>query len=196
MPRLVLLKKTYKPEQQHLKIDGCFDFSRLKRVIGTFNHKAQRVSGFIKRSEPSDRVREDILAIAVDEYQQIDEAQQCDNAQYPDLKKIALPFFNSTLELPLRFKCLLRWDGLTRKLWQTPDPDNDTSRHDWMLGLSCVEAGITQPEELAAILMRNPNGKYKRDGRRDYIEMTVRKLVEMMDNMKKEVGGENMKTKV
>ena len=47
-----------------------------------------------------------------------------------------------------------------------------------MLGMSCVEAGITRPEELAAILMNNPYGKYRRDGRMDYVKVTVRKLVE------------------
>ena len=40
-----------------------------------------------------------------------------------------------------------------------------------------MEAGITNPLELAAILMRNPNGKYRRDGRRDYLEVTVGKLI-------------------
>lgn len=56
-----LLREKYQPEQHDLKIDSCFDFSRLKRVIGTFNHKAQRISEFIKHSQPGDRVREKIM---------------------------------------------------------------------------------------------------------------------------------------
>lgn len=60
-----LLKEKYKPEEYGLRIDGCFDFSRLKRVIGTFNHKAQRVSGFVMRAEASDQVRNEILQIKV-----------------------------------------------------------------------------------------------------------------------------------
>ena len=47
---------------------------------------------------------------------------------------------------------------------------------DWMLGVSCVEAGITRPEELAAVLMNNPHGKYRRDLRLDYVERTVRNI--------------------
>ena len=45
-----------------------------------------------------------------------------------------------------------------------------------MIGLKCVEAGITEPGELAAILMNNPYGKYRRDGREDYLQTTVEKL--------------------
>ena len=71
---------------------------------------------------------------------------------------------------------LKRLDISTQKLWQNPDPLNDTSRHDWLLGVSCFEAGITKPEELAAILMSNPHGKYKRDGRLDYVRVTVGKV--------------------
>jgi hypothetical protein len=164
-----LLREKYHPEHSNFKIDGCFDFSRLKRVIGTFNHKAQRISGFVMRGEPDDKVREEILAIEVDS-----EIGEC---QHHPSRKIALPPLPTTLELPRKFRSLLRWDSATRKLWQNPDPDNDTSRHDWMLGMSCVEAGITKAEELAVILMRNPHGKYRRDGRVDYVRRTVRKLL-------------------
>ena len=58
-----------------------------------------------------------------------------------------------------------------------PNPLNDTSRHDWMLGVSCFEAGITESEELAAILMSNPHGKYRRDMRADYVRVTVGKVL-------------------
>ena len=92
--------------------------------------------------------------------------------------KIPLPPFAHSSFLPLKFRCLLRLDYETRKLWNNPDPLNDTSRHDWMLGMSCLEAGITDPRELAAILMNNPYGKYRRDGRKGYVEVTVGKLVE------------------
>ena len=161
-----VLKKRYKPEAYNLRIDGCFDFSRLKRVIGSFNHKAQRFSKFIKRSRPDDRVRDQILAIDVSDYQP------------QKLKRISLPSFTPTSQLPRRFERLLRWDFFTRKLWQNPDPLDDTSRHDWLLGVSCVEAGITKPEELAAILMNNPYGKYRRDLREDYLQTTVAKLLD------------------
>ena len=59
------LIEKYQPDEHKLKIDGCFDLSRLKRVIGTFNHKAQRLSRFIKSSETSDKIRNQILSIKV-----------------------------------------------------------------------------------------------------------------------------------
>jgi len=160
-----LVKERYKAKEEGLRIDGCFDFSRIKRVIGTFNHKAQRISMFVKRSEADDRVRNEILSLDVEGHQSI-------------MWKIALPPFVPVSYLPLKFKCLLRLDYETRKLWNNPDPLNDTSRHDWMLGMSCVEAGITDPRELAAILMNNPYGKYRRDGRGDYVRCTVGKMVD------------------
>lgn len=159
-----LVKSKYNPEKYGLKFDGCYDFSRLKRVIGTFNHKAQRQSRIVKEGAPSDKIRGEILAIMVDENRE-------------RVSKPSLEILPSSC-IPLSFRHLLKMDGYTRELWQTPDPLDDTSRHDWLLGLCCVEAGITSPEELTAILMNSPHGKYRRDGRRDYVERTVEKLVE------------------
>lgn len=168
-----LLKEKYKPEEYGLRIDGCFDFSRIKRVIGTFNHKAQRVSGFVRRAEPSDKARDAILAVEVEEVEQ------------KGFGKVALPPFVPNSYLPLKFKCLLKWDVSTRRLWEAPDPLGDTSRHDWMLGMSCVDAGITRPEELAAILVNNPHGKYRRDLRIDYVGRTVGKILKGNYNCKR-----------
>jgi len=161
----VLLRKKFKPEELGLKIDGCFDFSRLKRVIGTFNHKAQRFSRFIKSSIPDDRIRDEILSIEVDDY------------RFQKLKRIPFPPLIPPI-LPEKFKLLLGWSFLTKELWNNPDPLNDTSRHDWLLGMRCIEAGITEPEELAAILMKNPYGKFQRDRREDYLRTTVTKLLD------------------
>lgn len=153
--------RKYQPEKYNLRIDGCFDLCRLKRVIGTFNHNAQKISQFIRHSENSDTIRNEILAIGVET-----------GIRHPTQIECTL----STL--PYRFKRLMKWDLSTSKLWKNPDPHNDTSRHDWMLGLNCVQAGISEPQELATILMNNPHGKYRRDLRWDYVEMTVRKILE------------------
>ena len=59
------IKEKYKPEDYGLKIDACFDFARIKRVIGTFNHKAQRQSMFVRQSRGSDKAREQILRMEV-----------------------------------------------------------------------------------------------------------------------------------
>ena len=162
------LKNKYSPVKYGLRIDGCFDFSRIKRVIGTFNHKAQRSSIFIRQEGSSDRVRGEILSTEI--------------VERPGSRKARLAPISPVPDLPERFRSLLAWDILTRDLWQHPDRGNDKSKHDWMLGLSCVEAGITEPGELAAILMKNPHGKYQRDGREDYVQTTVEKLVAVEEN--------------
>ena len=154
------LKGKYRPEDYGLRIDGCYDFSRIKRVIGTVNHKAQRVSQSVHRSEPGDTVRDRIVSIQIEK----------------PTKSRALPSFAPLSKLPDDFQCLMRWDPEIQALWQKGDPDR--SKHDWMLGLTCLDAGFTQPEELAAILMRNPHGKYQRDRRMGYILTTVGRLVE------------------
>ena len=163
------LVRKYRPERYGLRIDGCFDLSRIKRVIGTTNHKAGRLSRFVRRDGPGDKVRERILSVQV--------------SARSGLRKVVLPEIAPKAKLPRKFEYLLQWDASTRDLWQTPDPLNDRSRHDWMLGMACLEAGIAKPEDLAAILVCNPHGKYMRDGRMDYVRMTVGKLMEQGDAM-------------
>jgi len=156
------IKKLYRPEEYGLRIDGCYDFSRIKRVIGTYNHKAGRQSGFVKRTELSDKVRDEILSIEIRKTKQ-------PKSGYHNLAP--------SKSIPTRFQHLLEWDSTVRDLWQNPDPDNDTSRHDWIIGLVCVEAGITNTDDLAAILMNNPHGKYRRDEKLSYVGGTVKKLL-------------------
>jgi len=80
-------------------------------------------------------------------------------------------------KLPARFLQFLKEDRQLREMWETPDPFGDRSVHDWMLGRSCVEKGITDQEELAVILMKNPHGKYRRDGRIGYVEISVANIL-------------------
>lgn len=155
--------RRYEPEKYGLRVDGCFDLSRIKRVIGTLNHKGGRLSRTLAVGERSDMVRNQILAVEVPEPVRRSKAEDAMNV--------------TAGELPFRFKRLLKWDLGTRLLWEKPDKNGDRSNHDWTLGLRCVEAGITVPRELAAILMSNPNGKYRRDGRRGYVDVTVGKLL-------------------
>jgi hypothetical protein len=156
------LKQKYKPEDYGLKIDACFDFSRIKRVIGTFNHKAQRQSMFVRKGRASDIAREQILQIEIVTSQSQKKTRHIKLVQG---------------KLPTRFKRLLDEDDAVKDLWENPDMYNDRSKHDWKLGLLCLEIGIADPQELAAILMMNPHGKYRRDGRDGYVQMTVEKLM-------------------
>ena len=91
-------------------------------------------------------------------------------------REVKVPAIKPASYLPEKFIRLLKWDPSIRELWQHPDANRDHSKHDWMLGLRCVEAGIIKPEDLASILMRNPYGKFKRDERVEYVQTTVEKL--------------------
>jgi len=156
------IRSKYRPEDYGLRIDGCFDFSRIKRVIGTVNHKASRLSQVVRRDRPNDSVRDEVLSLKVSVR-----------------KKTVLPRLSPSSDLPQRFKNLLKWDIVLQDLWANSDPDR--SKHDWMVGLNCIEMGITDLNELAGILMNNPHGKYRRDGKMDYVQTTVGKLVEQCD---------------
>ena len=159
------LKEKYRPEKYGLRIDGCYDFSRIKRVIGTFNHKARRLSRQVKASRANDMIRDEILTLNV----------SCNPKRQKKLDGILV---NLRFEaLPMMFRKQLESDLHLRALWFTPPVDGDRSKHDWKLGLHCLEVGINDPQDLALILMHNPFGKYRRDQRDEYIQVTVRKLM-------------------
>ena len=116
-----------------------------------------------------------------------------ENHQISKGRRVSFPFHVTSSCLPQRFKRLLKVDISIRKLWQNPDPSNDTSRHDWMLGLRCVEIGITKPEEMAAILIGNPHGKYRRDLRENYLQTTVRKLIRFDKQCESDIDSERLR---
>ncbi len=155
------IKRRCRPEDFDLRIDGCYDFSRIKRVIGTFNFKAGRISQFVRKGEPDDLIRNQILALYTPPKERVNNG-----------RSIRPAFLSS------RFKRLLEQDDLIREIWDQPDVDDDSSRRDWLLGRCCIEAGILDPEELIAILMHNPHGKYQRDRRHEYVVKTVENLLD------------------
>lgn len=152
--------KAHQPGRYGLRIDGCFDLSRLKKVIGTMSVKGKvhRLSRFVKEANSvDDEVKDAILSLS-----------NCTGQKSLSIK----PDKN----IPAIFLRLLRIDPIIRNLWLTPDENNDTSMHDWMLGCELVKAGI-RPEDMAKILMINPFGKYRRDQRYGYVQTTVSKLL-------------------
>lgn len=159
-----MLRQTYKPEMHGLRIDGCHDLSRLKRVIGTVNHTAGRVSCAIASSEPTDVIRSELLAVHPVQY------------LVTGTRRSAPPL-PAQAELPSSFQRLLASITSVSRMWETPDPDGDTSRHDWTLGMRCIEAGITEPNDLAAVLAANPHGKYRRDQGTAYLKLTLQNLL-------------------
>ena len=157
------IRKQYRPESYGLRIDGCYDFSRLKRVIGTFNHGAVgRMSRIVRGEDPDDRVRDRILTI-----------NPRNIPQYKAMNHLQCATSNGSL--PPQFVRLLKWDREIKHLWTTPHL-YDCSGHDWALGMKCLEAGIADPHDLASILANNPHGKFRRDSRWAYLQSTTRKL--------------------
>ena len=154
------IAKAHKPEHFGLRIDGCYDLSRLKKVIGTVSVKGKihRQSRFIREDKADDKVRDAILGI------HLPEIHYC---------RIPSPNIRPSYDIPRRFLTLLRNHQSIRRLWLTPG--QDTSSHDWILGSELVKLGF-QPQHIARILMLNPFGKYQRDRRIDYLNTTVNKL--------------------
>lgn len=152
--------KAHQPEKYGLRIDGCYDLSRLKKVIGTESVKGHihRLSRFVETGNLDDRVRDAILSMQLRPGKQSSQIRP-------------------SSEIPKKFYILLKTNPVIRDLWLTPNSDNDTSMHDWMLGCELVKAGINS-EDIARILMINPFGKYMRDRRYRYIQTTVSKLTE------------------
>jgi len=151
--------KAHQPERHGLRIDGCFDLSRLKKVIGTQSMKGHihRLSSFVRTEDTrDDKVRDAIISLSL----------QTD-------RKIPSKV-NPSQSLPARFLELLKTNCIIQELWLTPN--GDTSMHDWSLGCELARAGI-DANDMARILMINPFGKYQRDRRYSYIQSTVQNLI-------------------
>jgi hypothetical protein len=78
--------------------------------------------------------------------------------------------------LSKNFQVLLSCDPLIRSLWNRQQTER--SDLDWALGRACIERGILGREDLTAILAHFPQGKFRRDGRLDYLALTVGKLMD------------------
>lgn len=157
------LVKTFQPEKHGLRIDGCFDLSRVKKVIGTVSMKGSihRTSRNLIQGTACDQVRDQILAMPPS-----------------PMKTHRIPIQHPLHAIPDQFLKLLHTNPVIQNFWCTPDEDNDTSKHDWRLLCACVEQGITIPEHLASILAHNPFGKFRREHRLDYLRTTVNKILQ------------------
>jgi len=156
-----LIIKEYQPDRHGLRIDGCFDLSRVKKVIGTESVKGNtpRLSKFVLADKGSgDNVRIDIVSMKVG-------------------KSRGEIRVKPGSELPNSFLKLLKTNGAIQYHWLTPNRNNDASMHDWALGCELIKSGIADAHDLAVILMFNPFGKYQRDSRNEYIQSTVKNLI-------------------
>ena len=156
--------RRYKPKAYNLRIDGCFDLSRLKKVIGTVSVKGNthRLSRFVVMDKPNDKARDEILSL-------------CINTDHTK----PLPKISISSKIPERFTNLLKTSKTIRDLWLTPN--GDRSSHDWLLGCELAKEGLNM-KEIASVLMMNPFGKYQRDRRYDYIQNTIQNLMNKCSN--------------
>lgn len=151
--------RRYQPEKYNLRIDGCFDLSRIKKVIGTWSVKGtiHRQSRFVKEGDACDKVRDSILSLSL-------------------INLLADQRIILTHKIPDKFIMLLRTNPAMQDLWLSPNEQGDRSAHDWMLGCELAKEGL-KADEIASILMINPFGKYNRDRRIEYIQNTVKNLM-------------------
>jgi len=158
------LIKRYQPEKHNLRIDGCFDLSRIKKVIGTWSVKGtiHRQSRFVKEGDADDKIRDSILSLSL-------------------INNLAEKRITPTHNIPDRFLMLLRTNPAIQDLWLSPYEQGDRSAHDWMLGCELAKEGL-KAEEIACVLMLNPFGKFQRDRRIEYIHSTVRNLMNNNQN--------------
>ena len=118
-----IIVKVHRPERYGLRIDGCFDLSRLKKVIGTQSMKGHihRLSRFVRTDDTRDnRVRDAILSLSLE-------------TNHRTASRI-----KPSQNLPAGFKELLRTNQTIQDLWLTPGAQNDTSMHDWLLGRELI----------------------------------------------------------
>lgn len=159
------LVERFGPARHGLRVDGCYDLSRVKKVIGTLSVKGtvHRLSRFVVRGGPPDnRIRDEILSMAVAKLE----------------RKVVGSGLAPSSRVPDAFLVQLQTNPAIRQLWLAPDNEGDTSRHDWELGCESLRAGIRTEADLVRILAANPFGKYQRDRRTGYVKHTVRKLLE------------------
>jgi len=134
----VLIKATLPKNGHHKNGVGVFNDRRYFCLTG------QRIEGVSPRIEER---QQEVLAllreIAAEDFQ--------DEGPRIDIKATSPTEWN-------RLITLISSKPKIMKHWLTPKHD-DRSGHDWRLTLLCIEEGITDPSDLAAIILNNPHGK-------------------------------------
>jgi hypothetical protein len=159
------IREHYQTEDCGMKIDPVFELSRILKVIGTISVKGvtHRRSKFHTPPvlEPHLTLAQTILGISV-------EVKEQTNIHIDKIGN----------QLPEKFTQLLKNDEGLKVHWETPNKEDNASSHDWRLGFLCMDAGITDPNELGTIITLNKHGKINKKGRDDsYIRVTVEELI-------------------
>jgi len=184
-----IIVKKYDENRADVRIDGCFDLSRVKKVIGTLSVKGQthRLTHFVSDFDttPCVRVYQEIMNFwaqrkaggnaKTSTQKQQPQASSSPTNPNPPQPQPALTSVQPHQALPAHLLSGIQTNPKLQKLWNTPDPDH--SKHDWALGMAAIEEGITDWANLRALLEFNPHGKYQRDSRDDYLDLTVDKLL-------------------
>ena len=174
------IRQMYKPEELGLDIDSVPDLSRVKKVIGTLSVKGAvyRLSRFHTppAMEPHPSLDQTILSMVIETNKKAVK------------KPIEVNITDVKDQLPPKFQGLLETDKRLKAFWSNPREDGDASKHDFRLGMLCLERGITDENEIATILSLNPYGRIVKKGKDDgYLTRTIEGLLEKYDDPKTRV---------
>ena len=168
------IRKKYQPGNHGLVIDSIHDLARLQKVIGTLSVKGEEHRRTRFYTQPCMEPHPELDEIIIDMEVEAEEQRKV------EIKEV-------TQELPGIFQYFLDTDETLSKHWNTPNEEDDSSGHDWRLGLLCIERGIVNPETLASILALSLYGKTAKHGMDEgYLKRTVSGIFEEYKSEQKE----------
>jgi hypothetical protein len=141
-----------------LKLDNTMDLSRLAKIYGTKKPTGLRVSRFYGGQRKEDmQLKEHLLSL--------------------DLEKRVVSPLHAPDELPETFKALLKENSYVKNLWNgegKTEGDTSPSGYDFSLVKKCLNEGITDIMDLAAILKLRPKGDVQTKSKGDqYVRLTI-----------------------
>lgn len=149
-------------ESEGIKLDSTVDLRRVAKIYGTKKpYKNARLSRFYGNKRIEDVVLKEYI-LSLDTTQSLE-------------KEIS---FNIPDRLPEKFENLLNTDTYIKKLWnnegKTEIKDVSRTGYDFSLVKECIRRGITDINDLSAILALRPEGAYQKSSKNgDYIRRTI-----------------------
>jgi predicted DNA-binding protein len=146
----------------NIRLDSTVDLRRMAKIYGTRKpYKNSKLSRFYGEERVEDYVLRDyLLSLEIDE--ELDEETSLD----------------VVVELPEKFKLLLGNNSFIQGLWNNEGKketsDDSRSGYDFTLVKECIKQGITDINDLIAILSLRPEGAFQKSGKnKEYIKRTV-----------------------
>jgi len=143
-----------------IKLDSTMDLRRVAKIYGTRKPGRRKLSRFYGNERIEDYVLKEYL-LSLD----LSEPISSISLQIPDT-------------LPEKFEALLTADPHIQKLWNNEgkggSSDLSRSGYDFSLAKECIRNGITDINDLTAILMIRPEGAVRKSGKNElYVRRTI-----------------------